>query len=314
MSDPAARTPVRKTAMSRYDISSRWKILSIVFLVAWTHAPQASTFEDCERWIASAPYRSREGLLQMFLQAARTEHVSSASLDRSVMSALAGKIETMFPLERTESVAYSDSVLEIRFDGPVEVYVPGTWRQTKLSMSRRVRFRVRPWAGNPTGVEFEIVQGSLRLDFCWLARRISAMPDHLQGRRLWYWSDDAHRSSGVTLEQETRFAPGTFRIERGAGSLEFDCPRESPIAFTDTTADYFGMHLLWRGDMMRPPDGKWVRDPDAARRMASLRRTLSATIDSADGKPTLVLLESLAYRLEERKGSLGEGFRLENGK
>lgn len=140
------------------------------------------------------------------------------------------------------------------------------------------------------------------------------MPDHLQGRRLLYWSDDAHRSSGVSLEQETLFAPGTFRIERGTGSLKFDCPPDSPIAFTDTTAEYFGIHFLWRGDMMRPPDGKWVRDPDAVRRMASMRRTLSATIDSADGRPSLVLLESLVYRLEDRKGSIGKGFRLDKGK
>jgi hypothetical protein len=48
--------------------------------------------------------------------------------------------------------------------------------------------------------------------------------------------------------------------------------------------------------------------------MASMRRTLSATIDSADGRPSLVLLESLVYRLEDRKGSIGKGFRLDKGK
>ncbi len=283
---------------------------ALALLLASLRAAGATTPEECARWISSAPYRSREGLLQMFLQAARTDHVKSASLDRRVLASLDGRLETMFPLEKTEFVTYADSILEIRFREPVQIPVPGTWRQARLSLSRQVRFRVRPWEGNPFGIEFEIVQGSMRIDFGWLARKISAMPDHLDGKRLRYWSDDARRSSGISLEQETLLAPGTFRIERTPGSLRIDCPPHSHLAFTDSTAEYFGIGLLRRGDFLRAPDGKWRRDPTGARWISSLRPTLSAAIDSADGKPPLVLLESIDYRLEERKGSLSKGFRL----
>lgn len=303
---------LEKKPMPRHILTSRIGTSVLVFVLALANAGGATTLQDCQRWIASASYRSREGLLQMFLQAARTDHVRSATLDRSVLAALGGKLETMFPLEKTESVTYADSVLEIRFREPVEIAVPGTWRQTHLSMSRQVRFRVRPWEGNPFGVEFEILQGSVRLDFGWLARKITAMPDHLVGRRLRYWSDDARKTSGISLEQETRLEPGTFRIERDPGSLRIDCPPHPPLAFTDTSAEYFGIRLVRRGDLLRSPDGKWRRDSAAARWLSSLRPSLSATIDSARGKPLLLLFESIDYRLEERKGSLSKGFRMKN--
>lgn len=298
---------------SRQDVTARFHapVLALLLLAL---PGSATTLQECERWIASAPYRSREGLLQLFLQAARTEHVRSANLDRSVLASLGGRLETMFPLEKTERVTYADSILEIRFREPVEVLVPGTWRQARLSMSRQVRFRVRPWDANPSGIEFEIVQGSVRLDFGWLARRITAMPDHLVGRRLRYWSDDAHKVSGISLEQETRLEPGTFRIERGPGTLKIACPPHPPMAFTDSTAEYFGIRLLRRGDMLRSPDGKWRRDPDAARWISSLLPSLSAAIDSAGGRPPLLLFESLDYRLEQRKGSLSKGFRMKDGR
>lgn len=295
---------------SRPGPSGRAGAIGLALLLVSLRTAGATTPEDCARWISSAPYRSREGLLQMFLQAARTDHVRSASLDRKVLASLEGRLETMFPLEKTDLVAYADSILELRFREPVRILVPGTWRQAHLTLSRQVRFRVRPWEGNPLGVEFEIVQGSVRIDFGWLARKIGAMPDHLDGKRLRYWSDDARRSSGISLEQETFLAPGTFRIERTPGSLRIDCPPYPHLAFTDSTAEYFGIRLLRRGDLLRTPDGRWRRDPAGARWISSLRPTLSASIDSADGKPPLVFLESIDYRLEERKGSLSKGFRL----
>jgi len=283
-----------------------------VFLLLAPRSGGATSLQDCERWIASTSYRSREGLLQMFLQAAKTDRVQSATLDRGVLASLGGKLETMFPLERTERVTYADSILELRFREPVEVRVPGTWGQARLLMSRQVQFRVHPWEGNPDGIEFEVVRGSVRLEFGWLARKITAMPDHLVGRRLRYWSDDARKASGISLEQETRLGPGSFRIERGPGSLKFACPPYPPLAFTDTTAEYFGVRLLRRGDMVGSPDGKWRRNPEAARWISSLLPSLSAGIDSARGRPTLLILESIDYRLEERKGSLSKGFRLKD--
>lgn len=289
---------------------ARLAILVVLALALLPSAASATTLDECERWIASSPFRSREGLLQMFARAVRREGVRSASFDRNLLAILDRKLETLFPLSRTERVTYADSILEIRFLEPVTVVVPGTWRQARLSMSRTVRFHVRPSPEAPEGLVFEIVQGSARLDFGWLARRISAMPDHLDARRLRYWSDDARGRSGIALEQETRLEPGSFRISRSPGSLRIACPPRPPLAFTDTTAEYFGVRLLRRGDSLLAPDGKWHRDPAAARGIAMLRPLLEAEIDSAHGRPPLYFLESLDYRLEERKGSLGKGFRL----
>jgi len=305
----AVRDMVVERVRSRLGVISSLAVLLSVCPVGST------TLQDCMRWISSSPYHSREGLLQMFLQAARTDHVQTANLNRGMLQALKPRIETMFPLDETEQIRYSDSVLEIRFREPVQLVVPGTWRQTHVSMSPLVRFRVRPIETAPGGIEFEVLEGSVRLDFDWFARKFSGMPDHLEGRRLRYWSDDVRRVSGISLEQETRLAPGAVQITRGTGSLRFDCPAPyKPMEFTDTTVEYFGVRLLWRGDLLRGVDGKWRHDSAGVHMLSSLRPTLLNAIDSSGGKPALLIRESLNYRLEERKGSLSKAFEIERGK
>lgn len=273
------------------------------------------TYEDCRKFIGTDGFRSKEEFIQIFYNAYYSGNVKNIIVKQDVISRTGSEIRTMFPVKNCQSIILKGRMLQLKFDKPQRVSVPGSFGQAHLLMSEVITFELYNDSVNTRLLRFQIVDGYIRLRVSGLLKLFSPSISNMDGSELFYYSDSKKRISIIGLNDIKKIPHDLLHVSGDGSNIKIDIVTpefkdKDEFVIQNNSVKFFNMQFfLLGGDSIKFNDGKWVKDTLSNRRF---RLTISELqkefVKKSVFQNGIVLTKTAQYMLEQRRLSMSLGF------
>lgn len=301
----------------------------------YASASRLIPWHEIESLLSKRSFVSQEELFQLLHQL-YLQQQGMIHMDKSLVQKLAGTIKSLFPLDACESITLQDGTVSIFFNKPQDIYIPNSWHQASLKISKHLVLRLEisketdssssslfnPVENNTQSVRFMIEKGHLLLNFSFLLKIFGNNLRNGQGSELLYQINEEKQISSLALIESNPITQHDLSVKKPQSNIHpdeyfwidirhADFPDTTDIGISMNKISMLGMDIeLLPGERIRFGDEEPRQDKKAYRYFRSSLERFKDIVFS-DGKPiTIDYTRTFGYQFEERKMFISIGFRL----
>jgi hypothetical protein len=271
------------------------------------------TFEECQQYLDKRTFRSKEGLLQLFYMIYYSDTVNHIILKRPTIKSLHKSIRSYFPLKRCQKIVYSNKVLWLQFSRKQKIYIPGTWRQATLRMSKKLMFKVTTAPNDPQLLCFEVAEGGVLVTTSAFLRIFTPFAINVKGQSLFYKIEADKNQSIIGMKHFNTIPGDKIVINQDPREVKVDVqiknmPDSVDMYFRNQELHYFGITIrLLEDGVIQCNRYKPERKPEG---YAWFRYTIDSVLNDPEGKLKNGVQRTVrvTYNLEKRKVWFWQGF------
>lgn len=291
------------------------------------------TWKEVQKVLDGRSFKSHEELLQLLYLLYHERQNQAFSIEKGTLAHLKNKITTLFPIEGCRDIELWGKYAIFKFDGPQDIFIPHTWLQASLQVSKRLVLKINdkgsdrkqslsPFTRDPdtNTVAFTVKYGYLRLHFSFLLKLFGGRLRDADGTRLLYQINDKKKLSRLWLEEVTPLSSDSLKFigstrDRHDGKIAWidivhpDFPSHKDIGIMDNGLIFLGTKIeLLPGKRIRIGKKAAIKNEKTWDLFSDYLKSFRKYATSKNTPYRLDYVRRFGYYLEERKIVMTMGF------